>query len=175
MTAQRSPAGPDSPISVTLHKRLSDAHFRAELARTEVTADVMLRGYAVQSKLPLIGRFIVWIRRNLTSHLREPYMDPMFERQVTFNRQVLNLIRQLVDLDVMTSARPDSARPPLSDDHARLLAARLDLLSLQLNTVLAQSAASHDDSNRFATLASRIAGMQDQLGNIQQMLSGLGH
>lgn len=63
-----------------------------ELKRLEAAADVMLRGYQVRSRLPLVA----WVRRNLTSHLREPYLDPMFERQVAFNREVVKLLNRIV-------------------------------------------------------------------------------
>ena len=36
----------------------------------------------------MIGPAIAWLRRNLTSHLREPYLDPMIERQVAQNRRL---------------------------------------------------------------------------------------
>lgn len=51
----------------------------------EAHSDVALRGYVVRSKAPLVGPLIAWVRRNLTSHLREPYLDPMIERQVALN------------------------------------------------------------------------------------------
>jgi glycosyltransferase involved in cell wall biosynthesis len=54
----------------------------------EVHSDVALRGYVVRSRAPLIGPVIAWSRRNLTSHLREPYLDPMIERQVAQNRRL---------------------------------------------------------------------------------------
>jgi len=66
------------------------------LKRLESTADVMLRDYRVRSRLPLIGSVVAWLRRNLTSHLREPYLDPMFERQVAFNREMVQVLKQLV-------------------------------------------------------------------------------
>lgn len=50
-------------------------------------SDVMLRGYVVRSRIPLVGGLVAWIRRNLTSHLREPYVDPTLERQVEVNRR----------------------------------------------------------------------------------------
>jgi glycosyltransferase involved in cell wall biosynthesis len=59
-------------------------------------ADVMLRGYAVRSGLPVVGPLIVWIRRNLTSHLREPYLDPTLEKQVAFNRRLVETIETLM-------------------------------------------------------------------------------
>jgi glycosyltransferase involved in cell wall biosynthesis len=56
---------------------------------TEVDAasDVAQRGYVIRSKAPLLGPLIAWVRRNLTSHLREPYLDPIIERQVEVNRR----------------------------------------------------------------------------------------
>ncbi|HYN88798.1 MAG TPA: hypothetical protein VER55_09720, partial [Ardenticatenaceae bacterium] len=43
----------------------------------------------------LLGRLIAWVRRTLTSHLREPYVDPMFERQAAFNRHLALTLREL--------------------------------------------------------------------------------
>lgn len=64
-------------------------------AQLNAQADVMLRGYTVVSSVPVFGRLIAWIRRNLTSHLREPYLDPMLERQVAFNRAVVRALARL--------------------------------------------------------------------------------
>lgn len=58
-------------------------------------ADVMLRDYTVRSRLPLVGGLIAWVRRNVTSHLREPYLDPTLERQVAFNRTVVAWMEQV--------------------------------------------------------------------------------
>jgi glycosyltransferase involved in cell wall biosynthesis len=66
------------------------------LKRLYSTADVMLRDYRVRSRLPLIGPVVAWLRRNLTSHLREPYLDPMFERQVTFNREMVRVLERII-------------------------------------------------------------------------------
>jgi len=60
----------------------------------EVHSDVALRGYVVRSRAPLIGPVIAWSRRNLTSHLREPYLDPMIERQVAQNRRLAEWLRR---------------------------------------------------------------------------------
>ena len=49
-------------------------------------ADTMLRDYAVRSNAPVVGPAIETVRRHLTSHLKEPYIDPVFERQVHYNR-----------------------------------------------------------------------------------------
>jgi glycosyltransferase involved in cell wall biosynthesis len=53
----------------------------------EDRSDIALREYQVRSRVPLVGPLIVWVRRNLTSHLREPYLDPTIERQVEVNRR----------------------------------------------------------------------------------------
>jgi len=59
-------------------------------------ADVALRDYTVRSRLPLVGPFVAWVRRNLTSHLREPYLDLIVERQVAFNQDVATWMEQVL-------------------------------------------------------------------------------
>lgn len=87
-------------LSVTVREALlSD-----ELRQLEANADVMLRDYAVRSRLPVVGPLIAWFRRNLTSHLREPYLDPTFERQVTFNWQILGWLKQVQSFWLAVSA-----------------------------------------------------------------------
>jgi glycosyltransferase involved in cell wall biosynthesis len=56
-------------------------------------SDVMLRDYVVRSRIPLLGSLVSRVRRNATSHLREPYLDPTLERQVTLNRRVAEWMR----------------------------------------------------------------------------------
>jgi hypothetical protein len=68
----------------------------ARLDALERQADVMQRGYEVHSRLPIFGPFIAWVRRNLTSHLREPYLDPTLERQVCLNRELIFVLRELL-------------------------------------------------------------------------------
>jgi hypothetical protein len=57
-------------------------------------SDVAMRDYVVRSAAPVVGPWIVWIRRNLTSHLREPYLDLIIEKQVSFNQRVAEWIRR---------------------------------------------------------------------------------
>jgi radical SAM protein with 4Fe4S-binding SPASM domain len=59
-------------------------------------SDVLARGYEVHSHVPLAGPFITWVRRNLTSHLREPYLDPTIERQVAMNSEMVTALRELL-------------------------------------------------------------------------------
>jgi glycosyltransferase involved in cell wall biosynthesis len=60
----------------------------------EAHSDIMLRGYTVRSRIPLLGPLVAWVRRTLTSHLREPYLDPIVERQVEINRQTAEWLQR---------------------------------------------------------------------------------
>lgn len=76
---------------------------QSEFDQLGIQADVMMRDYVVRSKIPLVGPFLAWLRKNLTSHLREPYLDIMFERQVAFNQHIVQLL-QLINTEVSTRA-----------------------------------------------------------------------
>lgn len=65
---------------------------QSRIARLYALADVADREYEVRSAAPLLGPLIVWVRRNLTTHLREAYFDPVFERQAVFNRQIADAL-----------------------------------------------------------------------------------
>jgi hypothetical protein len=64
-----------------------------------------MREYVVRSGVPLVGPLIAWLRRNLTSHLREPYLDPIVERQVTFNQRVAEWIGRATGMLVTRDRR----------------------------------------------------------------------
>ncbi len=68
---------------------------KGNLNLAQSQADVMLHDYEVRSQIPLLGPLIAWTRRNLTSHLREPYVDPTLERQVAFNQTVVAWMEQI--------------------------------------------------------------------------------
>ena len=70
----------------------------------KANSDVMLRGYVVRSRIPVLGGLIAWTRRTLTSHLREPYLDPTLERQVDVNRRTAEW------LQMAAKALDDAAR-----------------------------------------------------------------
>ena len=57
--------------------------------------DAFVLRWTVISLLVTFSGLIAWVRRNLTSHLREPYLDPTLERQVAFNRQLVNELREI--------------------------------------------------------------------------------
>ncbi|MBI5878451.1 MAG: glycosyltransferase family 4 protein [Chloroflexi bacterium] len=114
------------------HERIA---INADLQRLEAMADIMLRDYRIESRVPVVGAFIAWVRRNLTSHLREPYIDPVLERQVTFNRQILlSLIRLLRWQDSLRA----SGAPVPGDIEQRLarLEAQIETLSAQIESGL---------------------------------------
>lgn len=77
----------------------------ARLKAAERQADVMLRDYRVRSKVPLLGPLVAWIRRNLTAHLREPYLDPTLERQVALNRELITILHEMLRLQADQEAR----------------------------------------------------------------------
>jgi glycosyltransferase involved in cell wall biosynthesis len=70
-------------------------------------SDIALRDYQLRSRAPLVGPLIVWIRRNLTSHLREPYLDLMIESQVELNRQTAEWMGRAANV-VATSTQRQS-------------------------------------------------------------------
>lgn len=64
-----------------------------DLRQLEAKAEVVDHAYTVRSQLPVIGPFIAWLRRNLTSHLKEPYVDPTFGKQEAFNWQTVQTLQ----------------------------------------------------------------------------------
>lgn len=69
----------------------------AALARLRAMAQVGRPDYQVRSDAPLVGDLIARLRRNLTAHLREPYLDPIIADQQQFNAALLDLL--LAELD----------------------------------------------------------------------------
>lgn len=61
------------------------------------TARVGMRGYTVSSSLPVVGNMVSWMRRNMTSHLKEPYLDPIVDRQEQFNHELLQTLFPLLE------------------------------------------------------------------------------
>jgi hypothetical protein len=92
---------------------------RGALKLAEKQADIMLRDYQVRSRIPVVGGLVAWLRCNLTSHLREPYLDPTLERQVAFNRSVLEWMEQvqtrLEALESRAQDLPGQSSPPAQD------------------------------------------------------------
>lgn len=78
-------------------------------------SDIALRDYQVRSRAPLVGPLIVWVRRNLTSHLREPYLDPTIERQVALNRQIAEWLRRAASTLAASSERQTKLEARVKD------------------------------------------------------------
>lgn len=74
---------------------LLDLPLQDEIKQLHQAADAVLKPYEPKSNVPVVGPMIVWIRRNLTSHLREPYLDPTLRRQERFNWLVVQTLRQV--------------------------------------------------------------------------------
>lgn len=81
-------------------------------------AQVGMPGYSVRSGLPVVGRAVAWLRRQLTAHLKEPYLDPVIAGQERFNRELLETVLPALD---------ESLR------EQRRLRAEVDLLRAQLD------------------------------------------
>ena len=64
----------------------------AEIDTLRAAAHVSMPDYQVRSGAPVVGKLIAQARRNLTSHLREPYLDPIIARQEQFNKLVLDVL-----------------------------------------------------------------------------------
>ncbi|PDW04065.1 glycosyltransferase [Candidatus Viridilinea mediisalina] len=93
-----------SPQQTTLHSE-------ARVARPD---------YHVCSNLPVVGPAVAWVRRQLTSHLKEPYLDPVIADQERFNQALLTTLLPTLD---------ESMR------EQRRLQAELDLLRAQLEAL----------------------------------------
>ena len=58
----------------------------------------------------MVGRLVAWMRRNLTSHLKEPYLDPIILRQQAYNLRstwtINELTRRIAQLSQQTRLVP---------------------------------------------------------------------
>ncbi len=123
-----------------------DATLAHEVDQLQKAAKAVIQPYTVQSAAPLVGPLIAWVRRNLTSHLREPYLDPTLRRQDRFNWLVVTTLRQIAQ--AWPAAPSADVTPRLAALEARL-DATLDLLAAQL----AQVEARPPGADRAAALA----------------------
>ncbi|NJN68456.1 MAG: glycosyltransferase family 4 protein [Chloroflexaceae bacterium] len=53
--------------------------------------------YAVKSRLPLVGPLVAWVRRQITSHLKEPYLDPAIARQEQWNTALVQAMLPVLE------------------------------------------------------------------------------
>jgi hypothetical protein len=105
-----------------------------DLQQLEARAGTMQHDYVVHSRLPVIGPLLAWFRRNLTSHLREPYVDPTFERQELFNWQVVQTMQLLSAQLARVQSDPDAlddAQAHIADLEQELAALRAEIARLR--------------------------------------------
>jgi glycosyltransferase involved in cell wall biosynthesis len=104
-----------------------------EIEELHAAADALLQPYEVRSDLPLVGPLVAWTRRHLTSHLREPYLDPTLRRQETFNLLVVNTLRQVNRILDRLSAPPSDELGERVERLEGQLALVLEYLATQLD------------------------------------------
>jgi glycosyltransferase involved in cell wall biosynthesis len=77
-----------------------------QISALRQAALVGMPDYQVQSGAPFgIGKLVVWLRNQLTSHLREPYLDPIIARQEQYNRQLLDAVLPALERSVRSQQR----------------------------------------------------------------------
>ena len=134
-----------------------------DLEQLKAMAHVMLKGYEVRSPTPVAGPLIAWVRRNLTSHLREPYIDPTLQRQEAFNLRVIAGMEEL-------AARLDEQRRALDQAHESTAAAlaRAEELAAQVEALQDSLPVDDGDSIQSQTAAGLRAGLVE----LQRLLAG---
>jgi glycosyltransferase involved in cell wall biosynthesis len=135
---------------------LLDLPLEDEIKQLHQAADSVLKPYELRSNVPLLGPLIVWMRRNLTSHLREPYLDPTLRRQERFNWLVVQAMRQINRL----LEQPQQAALEQRVAHLEAqLTTMLDLLANELEAIRAA-----DPDVREAALAT----LHEKVNNLRQ-------
>jgi glycosyltransferase involved in cell wall biosynthesis len=125
---------------------LLDLPLQEEIEQLHKAAEAVIKPYHLRSNVPVVGPLIVWLRRNLTSHLREPYLDPTLRRQERFNWLVVQTMRQVNRL--LDPRAPEAALEQRVAQLEVSMAGVLELLASELD------AAQHaDEAGREAALA----------------------
>jgi O-antigen biosynthesis protein len=68
-------------------------------------AQIAMPEYQISSGAPVVGKWIAWLRRNLTSHLREPYLDPIIAKQEQYNKLILDTLLPALERSQHTQQR----------------------------------------------------------------------
>jgi hypothetical protein len=122
---------------------LLDLPLQDEINLLHQAAEAVIKPYEVRSKLPIVGPLIVWLRRNLTSHLREPYLDPTLRRQERFNWLVVQTLRQVNRLLEQPTNQTTALDRRVSQLEAQL-AATIELLAVQTDQLQRADPATRD-------------------------------
>jgi glycosyltransferase involved in cell wall biosynthesis len=77
----------------------------AQIDKLRTAAQVAMPEYQVRSSTPVVGKLIAWLRRNLTSHLREPYLDPIIAKQESYNTLLLDTLLPALERSLHTQQR----------------------------------------------------------------------
>jgi glycosyltransferase involved in cell wall biosynthesis len=77
----------------------------AQIDALSAAAQVSMPDYQVRSDVPVVGDLVAWARRNLTSHLREPYLDPIIARQEAYNKLILDVLLPALERSQHTQQR----------------------------------------------------------------------
>lgn len=75
-------------------QRLSIDQLLAPLRDRAVTE---LPPYQVMSSVPLVGPLIAWLRRNFTTHLKEPYIDTLARNQASFDADLVARLQRALE------------------------------------------------------------------------------
>jgi hypothetical protein len=127
---------PPKPVSGNaVAAELLDLPLQDEIKQLHKAAEGVLQPFTVRSGVPVIGPFIVWLRRNLTSHLREPYLDPTLRRQERFNWLVVQTMRQVNRLFDQQATQQSTLEARVARLETQLEGI-LELLATQLDTQL---------------------------------------
>lgn len=78
--------------------------------------------YAVRSGVPVVGRTVAWLRRQLTSHLKEPYLDPVIAGQERFNKDLVASLLPALDASLREQRRLRAELELLRAEIARMRA-----------------------------------------------------
>lgn len=137
-----------------------------EVEQLAQRADAVLKPYVVRSNAPLVGPLIAWVRRNLTSHLREPYLDPTLQRQESFNWQVVQTLRQVNRL--LHRTQP-AAEDTTAAQRAAEIEARTAQLEQRLDAVLDYLAAQVEAARQMDDPAQRAAALDTLAAQIERL------
>lgn len=148
----RLPGPPNLDGGSAVAAELLDLPLQDEIQQLHKAAEAVIKPYEVRSAVPLFGPLIVWIRRNLTSHLREPYLDPTLRRQERFNWLVVQTMRQVNRLLEQPATEQSASEQAATNQRVTQMEAQLDAVLEFLATQL-DEAQHADPAARDAALA----------------------
>lgn len=139
----------------------------AVLTELRDRAEVVDPSFALRSRVPVVGPLIVWVRRNLTSHV-QAFLDPLLERQVRFNRLVSDTFARLrghlgrFTADTEARLEEAAARQAALERRVDLLEGWTAVLASQLALEQAARTGGVDDA-RLAEVQARIDALQARI------------